>query len=170
MSWNINALLVKVETPEKSYKTFISKLGIGEPKLREKVSYEEAIDSMADTMDGVAIGSAEGWTSVWGDLCSLIVSQEVLAELSKKFRTYFFWIHGISETYIFEAWIDGEQVRRRLCQAGEVSEDGTPLPHEQTEYDKTDDEEDRMFGLMDRLTVPYRRLTKPKFHVFDLQE
>jgi len=171
MSWNIHALLVQVETPEKSYKTFISKLGIGEPTLREKASFDAAIDSITDVYDGVAIGSAEGWTSVWGEPSRLIVGETELTELSKKSKAYFFMMSGFSETYYFEAWVDGSQRRKRICQAGEVfNEHGEPLPQEVLEYAETDDEEDRMFGLMDRLTVPHRRLTKPKFHVFDLEE
>jgi hypothetical protein len=170
VSWSINVLLVQLETPEKGYEAFVNKLGIGNATYREKLPFDDAIDEVMDA-DGVAIASAEGWTSVWGSLISLIVGDDVLAELSATARTYSFMLDGTSDSYIFETWVKGKRVRKRGFQDGEVFVDeGEPLPEEAAAFANSDDEEDRAFGLMNKLSVPHRRLTKPKFHVFDVDE
>jgi len=158
-------LVVQIATPEKEYGAFLEKLGLENPVFEEKLTFDAALDAMSE--ESVAIASVEGWTSVWGVL--LFVDEEVKQKLSKKANLLEFTLEGASDSYLFEWWTKGALKRKRFIQEGEVQIDiGKPLPEEVEAFEEEDDEEERIFELIDRLCLPFRKLTMPKFHVFQI--
>jgi hypothetical protein len=169
MSWHTNVLVTQVDLPEKSYRPFVEGLDAGSPSFREKLLFNEAIDWMSDEGDGIAIASVDGWTSVWGEF--LFLSDKELGKLSKVGDCYFAMLDSRSDTFLFEWWSKGVRVRKRAFQQGAVFMDmGKPLPQEMEAFKETKDEEERIFLLMEKLSIPFKRLTKPKFHMFETTE
>lgn len=167
MSWHTNGLLVRVETPEKAYQSFVERLEVGTPTFQEKLPFDDAIDAIMADGTGIAIASVGGWTSVWGEM--MFVSPTVLEELSKSADVLSFMTFGSSATHGFQWWTGGTCRRNRVYQDGKVTEeDGEPLPEEVAAFKAEKDEEQRIFALIDTLCLPTRQLTKPKFHVFEI--
>jgi hypothetical protein len=166
MSWNVCALVVRTETRKADYQSFLERIGVGEPRYTDTLGFDEAMDEIARAGTGVAIGCSEGWTSVWGEL--LFLSEDVERELSKGTRLMWFMSYERSDMQMFAWWVDGVRLRKRHYQESEVcNEEGAPLPEELALYKAEKDEEDRVFVLMSKLCLPFRRLTKPKFDVFE---
>ncbi len=164
MSWHTSGLVLQRETPEKGYQAFLESLDLEDPVFQRKAPFDDAISG-----EGIAIASVDGWTSVWGAL--LVVSDHVLKKLSKQANAYAFLLEGTSGSFMFEWWVNGSLRRKRFIQEGKVTIDkGKPLAEEKEVFGKEVDEEQRILLLMEKLTLPFRRLTKPKYHVFQVED
>jgi hypothetical protein len=164
MSWHTSGLVIHLATPEKEYQAFLETLELEDPVFRKKASFDDAVSE-----EGIAIASMDGWTSVWGAL--LIVSDRVLKRLSKTANAYAFLMEGASGSYMFEWWTKGSCKRKRFIQEGEIGIDhGKPLPEENEVIAKEDDDEQRILLLLEKLTIPFRKLTKPEYHVFEVED
>lgn len=162
MSWHASGVIVRVATPEGGYAAFLRSLGLGEPTFERAATFDDALGG-----DGVAVASVDGWTCAWGEL--LVVDDGALAALACD--AFAFVLEGTSDTYLFEWWAEGVRKRKRLSQAGEVViDEGKPLPGEKAIFRAEADEEERVFALIEKLTLPVRRLMQPTYHVFRVAE
>jgi hypothetical protein len=169
MSWHTSGLVVQVETPKESFQAFLQSIGVDGPEYVKTAPFDDAISG--DDADMVAIASMDGWTSVWGIAMMWAADDDVMKKLFKNTNAFTFTMEGASDTYLFEWWVKGVRKRKYMIQEGEVGiNEGKPLPEENEVFKQEVDDEQRILLLLEKLTLPWKRLTKPKYHVFAVED
>jgi hypothetical protein len=167
MSWHTSAVLIGIDRAS-NIVGFLEELGFPGAQYLDSVSFDEAT-AVAD-FDGslaLAVATIDGWTSIWGPF--LTADQDALLRISKEGPILTLVLEGTTGTYGFEYYRGGSRVRERMEQEGEIhSEEGEPLAEELEVFRNSDDGERRILYLMEKLTIPFDRLSSVKYDVYQL--
>ena len=165
MSWHTSAILLKADY-SKDYPSLLKKLGLDGAEPGGVMSFEEASSSHNE---GVAVGTVNGWTGVWGMILTMIDDRAV-AKLAKKTDVFQMVLEGASDTAGFTWWTGGKRVRDWLRQQGKLfKNDGTPLPQEKKAFTKRDDEQ-AVLQMLLSLTLPLEQLEAIPYQMFEVSE
>ena len=160
MSWIESGMIIQVATPESEYRAFLESLEFENVVFKKKLAFDLAVSA-----GGIAIASIEGWTILWGALA--LVAEERLRELSTTANIFVFLISEKTSSYMFEWWTNGTQKRKRFI---EEMDNNPSLPEEIEAFQEEDDDESRFYAIMEKLTLPFRTVRKPKYHVFNVKD
>jgi hypothetical protein len=162
MSWHTNAILIKRDYSD-DYDGLLEKLALKGGVAESVVSFE---DASSGSNEGVAVGTVDGWTVLFGTYVLLTVDSDVVAKIAKKCEIFQMNLEGASGTAGFTWWAGGKVVRDWMCQDGEVvTNEGKPLPAEKKAFAKKDSEEGVLEMLM-ALTVPWKKLLATEFRMY----
>lgn len=163
MPWHTNGVLIHADY-SKDIPGLLEKLGIeGAEELDEAVSFEDATSS---EMEALAVGCVDGWTCLFSSVAIFLIDDDELAKIAKKADIFSLTLEGSSGAAGFEWWTKGKQVRKHMVVEGDVTvNEGKPLAEEK-KVAKEEDDEQRVLMLMETLAVPYEKLAKTEFAVF----
>jgi hypothetical protein len=167
MSWHTSAVLIGVDRAD-NIVGFLEELGFSGAQYIDTVSFDAAT-TVAD-FDGslrLAVATVDGWTSIWGPF--LAAEPNALSRISREGPIFTLILEGATGTYGFELFRDGFKVRERMEQGGNVySEAGEPLAEELEVFQSFDSGELRMLELMEKLTIPFARLSSARYDLYQL--
>jgi hypothetical protein len=166
MSWHTSGTLIHADY-SKDLPGLLEKLGVEGANLRDAtISFEEATSV---EIDGLGVAVVDGWTCLFGTMTMVLIDDEALARISKEADVFQITLEGSSGAAGFEWMTGGKSVRRWMIVEGDVTvNEGTPLPQEKLVANEKDDEQ-RMLLLMEKMTVPFKRLSETKFHAFECE-
>ena len=168
MSWHATALVINADY-SMDHAGLLSKLGFDGAEAGDAISFDDAASS---DNDGVAIGTADGWTILVGSLMLMIVDPDGLAEVAKTADVFQMILEGASDTAGFTWYSGGKLKREWMSQEGEVfKNEGTPLPEEKKAFGKRKiDSEQAVLALAEALTLPYEKWESAEYTLYDLPE
>jgi hypothetical protein len=166
MSWHTNAILIKGDF-SKDYPGLLAKLGLPGARAGEKVSFDDAASA---SNDGVAVGTAEGWTALWGNLALYMIDDKALARIARKADVFQMMLEGTSGTAGFSWYTGGKMVRDWMRQEDRiVKNEGKPLAEEKKAFTRRDDEQ-AVLRLLMGLTLPLNKLQAIRYRVYEFPE
>jgi hypothetical protein len=166
MSWHTSAILIKADFSKQHMKLFKT-LDLNGAEVGDMISFEEAT---ATDNEGVAIGTVDGWTALWGNTALYMVDDEGLASIAKKATIFQMTLEGTSSTAGFSWWTGGTRIRDWMRQDGKViKNEGKPLPEENAAFTKRDDEQ-AVLQILCKLTVPFERLEAIEYQLYGFDE
>jgi hypothetical protein len=176
MSWNTSVILIRQDLSG-DWPGLLETLGFRDPAPAGTVSWEEA---SSNSLDGKAVGVKDGWTVVWDPdgfttvwdpeptddyLFWPAIVDRALKKLSRGSPALGLVWAGVGDAHGFAWYLDGRRPRWRFAHGSQVDQGGQPLPEEEV-FRQTMDEEDRLFLLMGRLTLPMSALEDVTFEVY----
>jgi hypothetical protein len=166
MSWHTTALLIRKDY-SKDFSALLATLGLEGAELDGLTTFDEATSS---ANDGIAIGYADGWTVLWGNVTLLFVDQDAIEKIAKKTDVFTMILEGASDTAGFTWYTGGKQVRDWMRQAGEIIENvGRALPIEKKAFAKNDDEQ-AVLQIMLQLTLSLEALEGIRYEQYNLSD
>lgn len=161
MSWHANAVLIHADYKGK-YEELLTHLGFTGVDEADEIDFDEASSS---SNDGVAVATVDGWTVLWGGMAMFSVN---LSEVSKKADAFELILEGCSGTAGFTWHSKGKIVREFLAQVGEnIKDEGEPFPFEKDAF-ASDDHEQAVLEIMEKLTPSLERQSKATYTLFDV--
>jgi hypothetical protein len=166
MSWHTTAILIKSDFSG-DFPGLLDKLGLHGAEPGGRVSFDEA-SSVSN--DGVAAGTVDGWTALWGSVALFMVDDNELAKIAKKADVFHMILEGASGSAGFSWYSGGKLVRDWMRQEGKIiNNQGTPLPGEKKAFANRDDEQAVLHLLMS-LTGSLKRLDAIQYQMFEFSE
>ena len=166
MSWHTNAILIRNDL-SKDYDGLFEKLGLIGGQATGTVSFDDAASTFNE---GVAVGTVDGLTALWGSLALVMVDEKALAKIAKKSNVLQIILEGTSSTAGFTWWNDGKVVRKWMRQDGEViMNDGKPLREEKKAFIDEDDEQ-AVLRLLMSLTLPLANFQAIEYQMYSFPE
>ncbi len=164
MSWHTSGILIHADH-SKDIPWLLNALGFPKAEHQdETVDFDEATSS---AMDWMAVGYVDGWTCAFGNVMALMAEDDAVAEISKSADVFSFHLEGTCGSAGFEWWSGGKALRKWRSMEGEVDiNEGKPLAAEKKVFHQEEDDEQRVLLLMEKLTVPFKRLAKTSFDVY----
>jgi hypothetical protein len=168
MSWHATALFIKADY-SMDHVGLLSKLGFDGAEGAGEISFDDAASS---SNDGVAIGTADGWTILVGSLMLMTVDPDGVAAIAESADVFEMILEGASDTAGFTCYSGGKLKRDWMSQEGEVIKDeGAPLPEEKKAFGKSKrDGEQAVLALAEALTLPYEKWESAEYTLYELPE
>jgi hypothetical protein len=166
LSWHTSAILIHSDLSG-DYDGLLARLGLNGGEPREVVPFDDAV-SLSN--EGVAVGTVDGWTALWGIVPLMMIEDEGLAEIAEEADVFQMLLEGTSDTAGFTWWTGGKAVRDWMRQDGEVCRDeGKPLRQEKKAFTKNSDEQ-AILQLLMSLTLPLKRLQAIRYQMYEFPE
>jgi hypothetical protein len=165
MSWSARGLLIHAGC-SREYPSLLTKLGLAGGK---PASYDLSFDDVPSLETDLAVACVDGWTTLWSNLVLDYLDHDGVKQVSKTADILLVTWQGAVGFAEFAWWSGGSLRRWRLVSEGEVNKDvGKPLPQEVVAFSKTDDDEDRLWLMMEEWGVP--RLNEAQFTVYQFPD
>src|SRR5438105_293609 len=133
MSWHTNAILIESDF-SKDYPGLLTKLGLQGAMAGEMTSFDEAASTFNE---GVAVGTVDGWTALWGSTPLYMINEKGLAKIARKADVFQMMLEGTSGTAGFTWYTGGKIVRDWMRQEDKiVKNQGEPLAEEKKAFAK----------------------------------
>ena len=131
------------------------------------VSFEDAASAFND---GVAVGTVDGWTALWGNMALYLVDDKAVGKIAKKVDLFQMMLEGTSATAGFTWYAGGKLVRDWMRQEEKIVKNrGAPFPEEKQAFAKRDDEQ-AVLHLLKSLTLLLKRLQAIQYHMYAFSE
>lgn len=167
MSWHTNAILIHADMSSDPADLF-KKLGLTGEQPMPAVSFEEA---SSVRMTDLAVGYINGWTCLWSNMVLFFIDNKGVARVAESADVFCLTLEGNSGAAGFEWWSGGVQLRKRMVVDEKVVKDeGVPPPREIEAFSQTDDDEQRVLRLMEKLTLPVQQFSEVPYSVFSFPE
>ena len=161
----------------------LTALGLRGTPVDETIPVGRALTLAPD--EGVAIGAVDSWSLIFGSSLYMPMAdsqmrelpmgpgfwnvkvQESLSKLTEKGAKIFGFIaEGASMTYGFEWYQHGLQRRHLEVDGDELINEGHPLPGEEEAFEQAEDEEQRIWLMMEPLTFSFAKSNAAQFTRF----
>jgi hypothetical protein len=180
MAWNTSVILIQQDL-SRDPAGLLCTLGFDTPMPAGTAPWERVASGM---LEGKAVGAKDGWTAVWDPRGFVEVwdpeptddwmfwpapVDNALKKLSRGGKALgLVWGGGV-DAYAFAWYQDGRKLRWRLVRAGQVrGEGGAPDATEREVFAQTDDEERRLFLLMERRAFPVSEMKDVSYKVYTI--
>jgi hypothetical protein len=166
MSWHTNAVVIKSDFSD-DYEGLFEQLGLKGGEAGGAVSFDDAASLFNE---GVAIGTVNGWTALFGSMVLFMIDDKGLAKISKKANVFQMILEGTSGTAGFTWWVNGKAIRNWMRQDDKlIKNEGKPLPEEKKAFAKNDDEQ-AVLQLLMSLTLPLKDLQGIEYKTYSFPE
>lgn len=177
MSWNTSFIAINKNFAG-DLEHLQNEFGFSLVEVIDDLDWEEATSTDAP---GKTIGFVNGWTILCDPMLFLDLEngelpaegrmwpeaiEQGLKSVSRDGVALGFILSGVSGTYGMTVHRDGAEVRCRLSQEGqEVIDSGIPSVEESEIFKATQDEEERVFRLLERHGFAFSELAEARFHL-----